>query len=231
MAMKFTYNNEQQKQMKSIYINGQCYYEGNDGILLPAVTTILKATQSEESRVALSNWRRKVGSSEASKIAANSRRRGTALHQMLKEHFQGNAIPTNSLIQPYWYSIQSVLNQLSDIQLVETVVPNYKEGYAGKVDCVARYKGIPHTIEWTTAEEPKQPDKLYDKPLQLAAYGGAINRYYGDSLFGWKIKRALIVVALPDEDAQIIPFNREEIIKRWLEWRDNRLGRFYKAVA
>ena len=56
------------------------------------------------------------------------------------------------------------------------------EGYTGKVDLVARYRGVPCIIELTTAEQPKQKiSKLYDKPLKLVAYGGAINRYYRDS--------------------------------------------------
>ncbi|MEH1787380.1 MAG: hypothetical protein V7L23_17815 [Nostoc sp.] len=89
-------------------------------------------------------------------------------------------------------------------------MPNYQELYAGKVDLVARYQGVPHLIEWTTAEEPKlRIDKLYDKPLQLAAYGGAINRYYSDHLFNCKINHALIVVALPGEEAEIFEFDRK----------------------
>lgn len=217
--------------MKSTYINGRCYYEGNGGILLPAVTSILKATQPQDSLVAISHWRRKVGKDEANRIAVNSRRRGNALHQFVKEYLQGKSIATNSLILPYWYSLQPVLEQLSDIQLVKQVVPNYVEGYAGKVDFVARYKGIPHTIELTSADEPKLlVDKLYDKPLQLVAYGGAINRHYGNSLFGCKIKRALIIVALPDNDAEIFQFEREELIRYWHEWRQ-RVELFYKAAA
>lgn len=62
-------------------------------------------------------------------------------------------------------------------------MPNYVEGSAGKVDLVAPYQGVPCTIELTTAEQPKQQlRKLYDKPLQLVTYGGAINRYYRNSL-------------------------------------------------
>jgi len=138
--------------MRATYINGRFYYEDKDGILLPAVSTILKATQPQESIAALFNWRKKLGDNEANRIAANSRRRGKALHQLVKEYLQGLSPKVeNSFIQPYWYSIQSVLEKLSDIQLVEKVVPNWVEHYAGKVDLLARYKGVPHTIELTTA--------------------------------------------------------------------------------
>ncbi|MBC6431039.1 exonuclease [Nostoc sp. HG1] len=218
--------------MKSTYINGRCYYQGNGGVLLPAVTTVLKATQPPKSLAALSYWRNKVGDAEANRMAANSHHRGNALHQFIKEHLQGySPKPDNSLIQPYWDSVQSVLNKLSDVQLVEEVVPNYQELYAGKVDLVARYQGVPHLIEWTTAEEPKlRFDKLYDKPLQLTAYSGAINRYCSDRLFNSKINHALIVVALPGEEAEIFEFDRARLIHVWHQWL-NRLNFFFSAVA
>jgi genome maintenance exonuclease 1 len=137
----------------------------------------------------------------------------------------------NSQIKPYWDSVQSLLNQLSDVQMVEQFVPNYKELYAGKVDLVARYQGVSHTIEWTTAEEPKlRFNKLYDKPLQLAAYTGAINRYYGDRLFNSKIQHALIVVALPGEEAEIFTFDRTSLINYWNQWL-SRLEFFYSVAV
>jgi len=205
--------------MKKIRANGRFDYQDENGILLPAVTTILKATQAIESVAALSNWRKKVGNAEANRIAVTSRRRGELLHQWVKDYLQGLSPTASSLIQPYCYSVQPVLEKLSDVQLVETVVPNYVEGYAGKVDLVARYQGVPCTIEWTTAEEPKlRVEKLYDKPLQLVAYGGAINRCYGEALFGNKIVNALIVVALPDEDAEIFVLERELLLEYWQKW-------------
>lgn len=205
--------------MKKTRANGRFYYKDENCILLPAVTTILKATQPIESVAALSNWRNKVGNAEANRIALTSRRRGELLHQWVKDYLQGLSPTASSLIQPYCYSVQSVLEKVSDVQLVETVVPNYVEEYAGKVDLVARYEGVPCTIEWTTAEEPKlRVEKLYDKPLQLVAYGGAINRCYGESLFGEKIVNALIVVALPGEDAEIFVLEREQLLEYWQKW-------------
>ena len=118
--------------MKSTYINSQCYYQGNNGVLLPAVTTVLKATQTQESRNGLYYWRKKVGDAEANRIANHSRIRGNALHKMIQHHFQTQSQqPINNFIQPYWNSIQPLLKHISDVQLVEQVVPNYVERYIG----------------------------------------------------------------------------------------------------
>ncbi len=213
--------------MRTTYINQPYQHKQNN---LPSVTTILKATQSPKSLAALSSWRKKVGKTKANQIIFNSCCRGKALHQTIQEHLQGNlSKPTNKFIEPYWDSIQPVLNELSDIQLIEKLIPNYQEKYTAKVDLVARYKGIPHVIEWTTSEKPKlKIENLYDKPLQLVAYGGAINRYYGESLFGCNIRRALIVVALRDREAEIFEFDRASLINCWKLWY-SRLKLFYQA--
>ncbi|CAD5931016.1 Mitochondrial genome maintenance exonuclease 1 [Planktothrix tepida] len=217
--------------MKRTYINGRVYYQDEKGIRLPSVTTILKATQPIESVGTLSNWRNKVGNTEATRMTSTSRRRGKLLHQWVKDYLQGLSPVADSLIQPYCYSLKSVLEKLSDVQLIETVVPNYVEGYAGKVDLVARYQDVPCIIELTTAEQPKQQiRKLYDKPLQLVAYGGAINRYYRDSLFGAKISNGLIIVALPDQDAEEFLMERKQLIIYWQEWL-KRLEKYVKKAA
>jgi len=214
--------------MKSTYINQPYYHTQNK---LPSVTTVLKATQSQQSVAALSFWRKTVGKTKSNQIIFNSFRRGKALHKTIQEHLLGNSPqPKNKFIEPYWDSIQLVLNELSDIQLIEKLIPNYQENYTAKVDLVARYKGIPHVIEWTTSEKPKlNIENLYDKPLQLVAYGGAINRYYDESLFSCKIRRALIVVALPDREAEIFEFDKASLIEYWKLW-NYRLKIFYNLI-
>ena len=70
------------------------------------------------------------------------------------------------------------------MQLVEQVVPNYVENYAGKVDFVARYQGVPHVI----------------------------------------------VVALPDQKAEVFQFDRTKLVYHWNQWL-NRLQNFQCVAA
>ncbi|RUT07829.1 hypothetical protein DSM106972_020890 [Dulcicalothrix desertica PCC 7102] len=218
--------------MNTTCMNGLRYYVGENRILLPTVSSVLKATQPRSSINALSSWRHKIGEANANSITLRSRNRGNTLHLLVKQHLQGVSVkPNNSFIEPFWYSIQPVLNKISDVKLIEAVVPNYKEVYAGKVDSVACYQNIPHVIEWTTSEEVKvKEEKLYDKPLQLVAYAGAINRCWNDSLFGSKINHALIVVALPGKEAEVFEFDRAKLIKYWKKW-NQRLQSFYHSNA
>ena len=60
-------------------IEGNRHYDVSNEIL-PSVTTILQATQSDEKKASLANWRRKVGDNEAERIKDEAARRGTAMH-------------------------------------------------------------------------------------------------------------------------------------------------------
>lgn len=68
------------------------------------------------------------------------------------------------------------------------------------------------------------------KPLQLTAYTGAINRQYQTNLFGDKIRSALIVVALPDQEAEVFQFDRTKLVYHWNQWL-NRLQNFQCVAA
>jgi len=80
------------------------------------------------------------------------------------------------------------LQDIDAVRLIESPVFHYDLSYAGRVDCVASYKDIPRVM---TADKPKGlVERLYEYPLQLAAYLGAVNKYYQD--YG-KIDHALVV--------------------------------------
>ncbi len=218
--------NIQRPNLKPTWINGKFYYQQGSSIFHP-VDTILKATQTEESIATLDNWKKQKGA-EADRIAQKSRFVGTTLHQMIQDYLLDKSpVHCSTLIEPYWQSVRPILDQITDVRLLETAVP-YKGQYpyAGKLDFVGKYKGNDCVIEWTTAEEPKgRAEKLYDKPQQLTAFCGAVNQYYNI-----KINYALIIVALPGEEAEIFEFDRVRLIHYWNQWL-SRLKFFYSAVA
>ena len=40
----------------------------------------------------------------------------------------------------YWESIQSVLDQISEVMVTEGVIKHDELGYSGTVDCIAKYR-------------------------------------------------------------------------------------------
>ena len=213
---------------KSAWENGIGYLIDSRGIRLPGITSILKATKSPQEKAQLSNWCQRVGASEANQISQTSRDRGNLIHNLTKSYFLGESFSCPDSIKPYWENLLPNLQDIHDVRLIEGNVFHYYEGYAGRVDCVASYRGIPCVIEFKSADRIK---RLYDEPLQLAAYCGALNRQYGVK-YGVRLKHALLIVTTPDE-VSLTLFDHDEVMDYWHQWQQ-RVAQFWsqqKAIA
>ena len=211
---------------KQVRENGQQYYIDRQGGKLPSVTTILNATKPQEDRERLLNWRQRVGVAEANQISGAASRRGTGTHKQIQRYLEGKDSPCPDAILPYWQSIEPVLQDVGNVRLIEGTVFNYDLGYAGIVDCVASFRGIPCICEWKTADKPKGSiERLYDYPLQIAAYSSAVNHYYRDCNI--KLEHALIVVAIPERQAEVFWFEPESMQTFWQQW-EKRVAAFWK---
>jgi genome maintenance exonuclease 1 len=200
---------------KSVRKDGKQYFVDDKGNSFPSVTTILNATKPQEERDRLLNWKARVGTEAATEITTTASRRGTQTHKQIERYLLGQnpVCPPASL--PYWESIQPVLADISTVRLVEGSVFHYNLNYSGKVDCVASYQGIPCICEWKTADKPKASiERLYEYPLQLTAYLGAVNNCYDI-----EINHALVVVAIPDMTAEVFWFEPPAIKDYWEQWK------------
>lgn len=195
---------------KPSWKNGIGYLVDNRGVRLPGVTSIMQATKSPPQKAQLTHWRQKVGSYEANRIIQASKKRGTIIHELVSKHLMGQPYSCPDFVRPYWDNLLPILGNIDNIRLVEGNLFHYYLGYAGRVDCVANYLGIPCVIEFKSAERLKS---LYDEPLQTAAYCGAVNRQYG-----LRLKNALVIVTTPDE-ADVTWFEPQEVKSNWDLWK------------
>lgn len=203
---------------KSVRQAGRQFIQDDQARSLPSVSTILNATKPPEARAALAQWRSRLGHDAATKVTTTASRRGSQTHKYLRQFLQGQVVACPDTVQPYWHSLQAVLADLDTVRLVESPVFHYDLGYAGRVDCVVSYQGTPCLCDWKTADVPKRSsDRLYDQPLQLAAYCGAVNHCYGDRLH---LRHALLVVALPDQPAEVFWFGPDQLREYWHQWCD-----------
>lgn len=198
--------------------DGKQYYLDSSGIRLPSVTTILNVTKPQADRDALFQWRQRVGEGAANQIAAAASRRGTGTHKQIQRFLEGEAFSGSAAILPYWQSIEPVLQDIQNVRLVEGSVFHYDLGYAGRVDAVASFRGVPCLCEWKTADKPKgSVEHLYDYPLQLAAYCSAANQFY--RAYGVKLEHALLVVAIPGVPAEVFWFESAALQTYWQQWQ------------
>ena len=75
------------KSTRSIFQGSRHYSVNKEN--LPSVTTILKATESEEKKAKLEEWKKRVGYKQAEVISREATSRGSSMHDYLEKFLLG----------------------------------------------------------------------------------------------------------------------------------------------
>lgn len=202
---------------------------------VPSVTRVLQATMPAASQFLLDRWResmiRKLGIAGFNKYQRDTFERGRALHALLANYLLGKGEPVTGeaelaadIVCNLWKSIEGVVKEkISNVRLVEHIVTHPGMNYRGIVDCVAFYNDELVVIDFKTAEKPKKNvESLYDNPLQVTAYCGAINN--DESIPRHVIDRnicsGLVIVAYIDgSTASTYHLNKDQVAETyWKQW-------------
>lgn len=203
-----------------VYTDSGRFYQIGDH-QYPGVGNILSATESPEQQ---EFWQQYRASPENVAYSDKAKSRGKLFHAAVEHHFRNDTADDATIAQvlPYWHSAYSAIQRITEPLLVESAVWHEVGCYAGTVDLVASFDGVPVVLDWKTATKPKQPEWLSRYPLQLAAYCGAVNRMYGT-----RVTHGVIVVALPDTEAQVFQFALGDYWSLWL----NRLVAYWSQQS
>jgi hypothetical protein len=210
---------------------------------LPSVTKVLQDTMPAASRFLLDKWKdamiKKLGPDGFNKYQQETFERGRILHSLVADYLLGQGDPnsiTKEIVANLWKSIEKVVkDNITNVRLVEHVVTHADMKYRGIVDCVAFYKDELVVIDFKTAEKPKKTlDSLYDNPLQVTAYCGAINNDINIPLtvIDRNICSGLVIVAYIDgSEASLYYLGRDKVVNDyWKKWT-NRLDQYSKMGA
>ena len=199
------------------YPNSQRSIKGEYDIsrtLLPSVTTVLNATQSEEKRKTLDKWMRRVGEDEADRIKNLAAKRGTAMHfylqQWLDPEVKGyqDLTVVGQVAEPMAKKIiEKGIEDLTEVWGSEVVV-HYPGLYAGATDLVGIYDYSESIIDFKQSNKPKQRAWIEDYFTQLGAYAMAHNYVYGT-----KIDQGVILMCTPDCYFQKFVIRGKEFVK------------------
>jgi genome maintenance exonuclease 1 len=192
-------------------IDGQRHYDL--GIAkLPSVTTILSATQPEEKRKSLEEWRKRVGETEAARIVDNSATRGTAMHKIIESFLTGQYhldltdVGRNAHNMAQTIIEKGLKNKINEFYGMEATL-YYPDLYAGATDLIAQHIGCDSIIDFKQTNKPKKREWIEDYFMQLAAYGMA-----HDYVYGTKIEKGIIMMCTPENFYQ-------EFVIEGLEYR------------
>jgi len=179
---KFTYP----KSMKSIVSGSRMYAVNQEK--LPSVTSILQATQSEEKKASLANWKARVGTAEANRIKNDASSRGTSMHKFLEKYLLGklnlelleeqdnkSKKMADEIIE------QGIKNKLTEIWGTEATL-YYPGKYAGTCDACGVYEGQETIIDFKQSNKPKKEVWIEDYYLQLGAYSLAHNTVHNSNI-------------------------------------------------
>ena len=185
-------------------VEGHRLYATPDGAKLPSVTTILDRTKPEESRRALEEWRRRVGTERAQAITTEAANRGTRMHTFLEHYVREGKIrdrPSNPFAWPSHAMAETVIREglakVDEFWAIEAPL-YFPQIYAGTTDCVGLHQGQAPIMDFKQSNRPKRAEWIEDYRLQLAAYAEAHNEVHGT-----RIRRGVILMCVrPEVDDQ-----------------------------
>ena len=197
------------KSQRSL-IQGSRHYDINDK-LLPSVTTIISATQSEEKRQSLANWKARLGATAADRVRDIASLRGTAMHTYLEAYVRGTGHKDlTSVGREAEPMAQQIINQgLSGLEEIwgSEVTLYYPDLYAGATDVVGIYNSRESIIDFKQTNKPKRREWIDDYFIQLGAYAMAHNYVYGT-----KIQQGVILMCSKDKFFQRFEVSDKEFV-------------------
>ena len=214
------------KSMRSL-IGGKRHYDVGEE-KLPSVTTILSATQSDEKKKSLADWRARMGAQSADRIRDVSAMRGTAMHRYLEAFIDGTGHKDLTSIgkeaEPMARRIiESGLGELDEVWGQEVTL-YYPGLYAGATDIVGVYEGQPAIIDFKQTNKPKKREWISDYFCQLGAYCMAHNYVYGT-----KIQKGVILMCSKDLLFQKFEVEGNDFVKHQHDFL-RKIDQYYKNV-
>jgi len=160
-------------------VDGKRLYVTPEGKKFPSVTTVL----SINTRDAIMEWRRRVGSEEANRISSFAASRGTRVHTMVERYLDNRddyLEKSNHLTRQNFETMRPVLDEnISKIVLQEAPLYSEHLGLAGRVDCIGVFGGKLSVIDFKTASKPKRWDWIHNYFMQETAYAIAFEERTG----------------------------------------------------
>ena len=206
-------------------IEGNRHYDISNEVL-PSVTTILQATQSEEKKASLQRWKVKVGENEANRVKNEAASRGTAMHKFLEYYVRGDKLLDLSDEGQAASSMgQAIIDQgLKDVEEVwgSEVTLFYPGLYAGQTDLCGIYSGRESIIDFKQTNKPKRREWVEDYFLQLAAYAMA-----HDVIYNTCVDQGVILMCSKDGFFQKFTSNGAEFT-RFKHKFLSKIGQFYQ---
>ena len=117
--------------------------------------------------------------------------------------------------------VKATVKHVGEVYAQEVALWNPSLGYAGRVDMVGEWKGVPSIIDFKTSKKKKYQSNIKDYYIQCAAYAEAHNE-----MFGTNIENLVILITLETGGVQGFYGKRVNYIND-LKYRVNQYRRLH----
>ena len=201
-------------------INRKRFYVTPEGNKYPSITTVLSNRKKE----GLFEWRKRVGNDVANYVARTSASRGTKVHHMCEDYLNNEFDEEKHRkdFLPFCLFNQlkdQALCNLNNIYAQEAGLYSDKYKVAGRVDCIAGYKGIPSIIDFKTSSKERNDDWNENYYIQGSAYAEMFGERTG-------IEISQVVILVVTEDGTVQEFIKDKhnyldaLVESVAEWRE-----------
>lgn len=183
------------------------YYVTPDGNKYHSVTTFLGKLEKDDGW--FSRWAEKLGGvDKAEAESARCADRGTGVHLALEHLLKNDPNPEAAGDYKFMYrQIERVLRMhVDDIYALELPLWSNVMKLAGRVDCIAKYKGELAIIDFKTATKEKLAKFITNYFLQATCYSLML-----EELYGLKAEKLVIIISVEKStDAQVFVRDRRD---------------------
>jgi len=197
--------------------DGVRLYQTPEGNKYPSITTVL----SVRNKQGLMEWRKRVGDEVANHISRTAAARGTKVHHMCEDYLNNVHLNFPNIWKehrknflPYclFTQLKSVLVNIDNIYAQEAGLYSDKYKVAGRVDCIAEYKGTLSIIDFKTSTKEKNDEWNENYYIQGSAYA----EMFGERT-GIEISQVVILVVTEDGTVQEFIKDKKDYLGRLSE--------------
>ena len=148
-------------------IKGKRFYVTPEGNKYPSITTVL----SDRNKEGIVKWRESVGNDVANQVMRQAASRGTAVHTLIENYLNNEELSKQDVLPvALFVTIKSELDNINNIRIQEGGLYSDKLGVAGRVDCIAEYKGKISVIDFKNSTKEKKEEWVENYFIQGSAY-------------------------------------------------------------
>jgi genome maintenance exonuclease 1 len=185
-------------------IKGKRFYVTPEGKKYPSITTVLSGRNSE----GLVRWRQSVGNDVANNIMRTAAKRGTAVHTLVENYLNNEELSNQDVLPVALFTLlKPELDNINNIRIQEGGLYSDYYGVAGRVDCIADYKGVLSVIDFKTSTKEKKEEWVENYFIQGSAY---CEMY--EERFDQPIDRVVILIVTEDGGVQTFTKSKDDYL-------------------